>query len=386
MTEIAAAAAPLTAADLPFTGPETPIGRYLRTFWHPVYRATELAPGDAVSIRVMSEDWTLYRGESGALHIVQDRCAHRKAKLSVGWVEGEDIRCFYHGWKYGPDGQCVEQPAEPQPFCQKVQLRKAVAHEYLDLVFAYFGEGEPPELPRYPEFENFEGKLTTITSVHGFNYFNAIDNLLDAAHIGFVHSMHVGGFDGKTDSPTLEVEETSWGATSIHTRKTSGKAGQTQFGMPNIFRVRAFPLAPELPPREWIFWLVPIDDESYQRFFVEAMRIPKDKLESFLTTRANVLAKQKYKAKDLAEAVVAGRMRRRDIDPETTNIVNFVDDVAQLSQGRVHDRNGERLGRSDVGVILVRRIWLREATALREGRPLKQWTYDSNLPLIQADE
>ena len=376
----------LTAQDVAYTGPGTLAGRYLRSFWQPVYDASKLAPGQAVEIRVLGQNWTLYRGQGGDSHLVADRCLHRNVKLSVGWVEGDDIRCFYHGWKYDGSGQCNEQPAERHPFCQRMRLRTARVKEYLGLVFAYFGEGEPPELPRYPEFENFEGKLMTLTSQHGFNYFNAIDNLLDASHIGFVHSNHVGGYDGRTDSAFLEVQETLWGATSVHTRRQSGKAGQTQFGMPNIFRVRMFPLAPGFPPREVIFWFVPVDDENYQRFFVEAIRMPAEKIETFLAARREVVAKQTFRPKDLAEAVVGGRMRREDVNPETTNIVNFVDDVAQLAQGRIHDRSTEHLGSSDVGMVLVRRIWLRELAALRDQRPLTLWRYDPSLPLVQSDE
>src|SRR6185503_9214428 len=222
----------ITVRDLAHTDPGTIAGRYMRSFWQPVYEAKKLAPGRAAPIKVMGEDWTLYRGESGDFHVVAGRCAHRNAQLSVGWVEGEEIRCFYHGWKYAADGACTDQPGEREPFLHRIRLRSAPAQEYLGLVFAYFGEGEPPELPRYPEFDC--AQLLTLSTKHAFNYFNSIDNLLDAVHLGFVHSDHAGGFDGRSDSPVIEPEESCWGASSKHPRP-SGKAGQTQFGMPNIF-------------------------------------------------------------------------------------------------------------------------------------------------------
>src|SRR5262245_26704270 len=62
----------------------------------------------------------LPRERGGNVHLVAFRCAHRGTQLSTGWVEGDNLRCFYHGWLYGPDGQCIEQPAEPEPFCQKI--------------------------------------------------------------------------------------------------------------------------------------------------------------------------------------------------------------------------------------------------------------------------
>ena len=85
--------------DFVHTGPGTLAGRYLRMFWQPVYVSEELKTGCAVPIRNMSENFTLYRGASGTPYVVDFRCAHRGTQLSLGWVEQEGIRCFYHGWK-----------------------------------------------------------------------------------------------------------------------------------------------------------------------------------------------------------------------------------------------------------------------------------------------
>jgi len=46
------------------TGPETLAGRYMRLFWHPVYRSEDLKAGWAKPIKIMSENFTLYRGEA----------------------------------------------------------------------------------------------------------------------------------------------------------------------------------------------------------------------------------------------------------------------------------------------------------------------------------
>ncbi len=108
--------------DCVHTGPGTLGGRYMRLFWQPVYRAEDLSPGRAIPIRIMSEDFTLYRGEKGTPHVVANRCAHRGTLLSTGWVEGDTIRCFYHGWRYDGSGQCVEQPGEDESFFGKVRI------------------------------------------------------------------------------------------------------------------------------------------------------------------------------------------------------------------------------------------------------------------------
>src|SRR5579871_4176273 len=135
------------------TGPGTLAGRYMRLFWQPVHRAQDLPVGRARPIKIMSEDLTLYRGEGGDVHLLAFRCAHRGTQLSTGWVEGDELRCFYHGWKYGPDGQCTEQPAEPEPFCGRIKIRSYPTQEYLGLIFAYLGDDEAPPLPHYPDFE-----------------------------------------------------------------------------------------------------------------------------------------------------------------------------------------------------------------------------------------
>src|SRR5712692_3158471 len=136
--------------DLVRTDPGTLAGRYMRMFWHPVDRSQDIQPGHARPIRIMGESFTLYRGETGTPHVVAFRCVHRGAQLSAGWVEGDCIRCSYHGWLYDRSGQCLEQPAEPVSFAKKIRVRSYPAREYLGLIFAYLGDGDPPPFPRYP--------------------------------------------------------------------------------------------------------------------------------------------------------------------------------------------------------------------------------------------
>ncbi len=93
MTE---AALETTYADFSSIGPEALAGRFLRRFWQ-IYLAENLSPGKVRPVHVFGENFTLYRGENGTPHLVGPRCAHRKLLLSVGRVEGDCLRCFYHG-------------------------------------------------------------------------------------------------------------------------------------------------------------------------------------------------------------------------------------------------------------------------------------------------
>src|SRR3989442_14448040 len=112
-----------TGIEITSTRPGTPGGRFMRQFWLAIHRSEDLSKGHARPIRIMSEDYTLYRGESGHAQVLDYRCPHRGAQLHLGWVEGDDIRCLYHGWKYDCTGQCIEQPAEPPAYAAKIKTR-----------------------------------------------------------------------------------------------------------------------------------------------------------------------------------------------------------------------------------------------------------------------
>src|SRR6059058_3253943 len=177
----------LSFTDLVSTEPGSLAGRYMRRFWHPVHRAEDLMPGQAKPIQIMSERFTLYRGEGGAPHVVGFRCAHRGTQLSAGWVEGDCIRCIYHGWVFDESGQCIEQPAEEKSFAQKIRIPSYPTREYLGLIFAYFGDGEPPPLTRYWHMEE-EGVLEVLSTMEWpCNFFQRMDNNGDTAHVPFVH-------------------------------------------------------------------------------------------------------------------------------------------------------------------------------------------------------
>src|SRR5947209_7641302 len=101
---------PPRADDFVSTAPGTPAGNYLRRFWNPVYHAADLKAGRPVPLRIMNETFTLYRGEGEKIFLLEARCPHRGMQLSAGRVEGNALRCFYHGWKFAGDGRCLEQP------------------------------------------------------------------------------------------------------------------------------------------------------------------------------------------------------------------------------------------------------------------------------------
>ncbi len=379
--------------DVQRTGPGTLAGQYLRRFWHPVYRAEDLAPGQAVPIRIMSENYTLYRGEDGAPHVVAFRCAHRGAQLSVGWVEGDCIRCLYHGWKYAGDGQCVEQPGEDESFAGKVRIASYPTQDYLGLTFAYLGEGEPPPFPRYWDFERPGVLENGPPEVWPCNFFNRLDNDCDGNHVAFTHreSLSRTG-QGDLKPRRISAEETEYG---IKCRVETPERGTTYLYvlMPNVQAHRAWGSiegSREDAQRlltDRLTWRVPIDDTHCVSFRVDVMDLHGERARAYQERRRQVEQTQQLDLNAAAETILAGRMHLRDLEPDlsTYKMFRIEDYCAQVGIGPLADWRSEHLGRGDVGTILQRRIWQRELKALAAGQPLTNWRLPARMP-FEDDE
>ncbi len=377
--------------DLEHTGPGTLAGRYLRSFWQPVARAKDLAIGQSMPVRLMSESFTLYRGESGRAHVVAFRCAHRGTQLSVGWVEGDCIRCRYHGWMYDATGKCVEQPGEDAGSAARVRIRSYPTEEYLGLIFAYLGEGGTPPLRRFPDFERPGVLEAGPPEIWPCNYFNRIDN--DPGHVPFTHresTRRTGGSD-QFRLRTVTAKETEYGVMS-----TSSAPGRPEFyihfHMPNINQTRSVIRVEgsiEDARKLWVdrlFWRLPIDDESCISYVVDLVHLTGAEADAYLARRRKAEAAEGPSPNEIAELIMAGKMRVEDVDPDISMYKLFwiEDYVTQVSQGSRADRPPDRFGKIDQTVVLKRSIWERELKALAEGRPLKQWTEPAGLADMSA--
>src|SRR3954469_8523709 len=102
------------------SGPGTPMGELLRRFWLPVLLSAELpeADGPPKKIVVMGEELLAFRDSRGVVGVIDQYCPHRGANLWLGRVEECGLRCVYHGWKFDPEGRCVDMPVLPRPQCQ----------------------------------------------------------------------------------------------------------------------------------------------------------------------------------------------------------------------------------------------------------------------------
>ena len=359
--------------DFARVGPESLAGRYLRRFWHPVYLSGELVAGRPVRLKLMGEHFTLYRGESGRAFMLDDRCPHRQTALFLGWVEQDEIRCFYHGWKFqGASGQCTEQPAESAAYAARVKVRSYAVREYLGLVFAWLGEGEPPEFPLFPELEDTTGEGVLVVNRYPVpcNYFLRFENDLDEVHVHFVHAVSTKKV-GFNEMPDMQAEETEYGIRREGVRKGGG-GNYSLVGyhmMPNISMVNLLP-SPEFAYRTFqVAWRVPVDDENMMTCSVGLRRPEPGRTPGKLRPAV----KPDPDPITLTEDIMSGKLRIQDVDPSYPALFILQDNVVLRGQGNFPDRSHDKLGQSDKGVILLRRIWQRELTALAEGRPLKQW-------------
>jgi 5,5'-dehydrodivanillate O-demethylase len=363
--------------DLVSTTPESLAGTFLRRFWHPIHRAEELPAGSAKPIEIMSERFTLYRGASGTPHVVGFRCPHRGTQLSAGWVEGDCIRCMYHGWLFDESGQCTEQPAEETSFAPKIRIRSCPTREYLGLIFAYFGAGDPPPFPRYRHMEE-EGILEVLsTEVWPCNFFQRIDNNGDTYHVPFVHrgAYSASAANRRSGLPEISKEESPWGTTG-YAGFAEGWRNVFQFFMPNAYAFRNPSPEPECEWEDRMQWDVPLDDDRSLEFRLRRLPLTGEAANAYRARRAEVAGQPKLSVVQMGEAVLSGKLRFEDLDAffrDKISLVHTQDYVAQVGQGALAERAQEHLGRSDIGVILFRKIWERELRALAEGRPLKKW-------------
>src|SRR5262245_66149293 len=101
-------------------GPGTPTGEMLRCYWWPVGFSAEVkSRGRPVRVRLLGEDFVLFRDGSSDLGLLDLHCSHRGTALEFGRVEDNGIRCCYHGWLYDRRGKCLEQPEIGRASCRE---------------------------------------------------------------------------------------------------------------------------------------------------------------------------------------------------------------------------------------------------------------------------
>jgi len=169
--------------------------------WFIVAESSELDAGP-LAVRFFGQDFAMYRGESGKPVMLDAYCAHMGTHLTASksaiivadgrQIEGDSIRCPYHGWRYGPDGQLDDIPYHDGPCPKSGAIKSYHVRDVMGCVMMWFDpEGgepdyEPPFLKEWddPQWVHWQLDHLGELAIHGQEI---LDNMADAQHLGPTH-------------------------------------------------------------------------------------------------------------------------------------------------------------------------------------------------------
>ena len=333
--------------ELTQVGPGTPMGELLRRYWYPIAFEQDFDSVPAKTVRLLSEDWTLYKTPSGKYGIIAEKCAHRSASLTYGVVHEDGVRCGYHGWKYDFDGQCVEQPAEAdnQNFRERVKMKAGKAQTMGGMVWVYVGPDPAPELPRFDVFVKDGIRDVGYTTIP-CNWLQIMENSVDPHHVEWLHGYYfnfvgeTNGFEAPKAFQKKHIktgfDEMEWGI--LKRRVLEGSTEENDdwaIGHPLVF---PFYMRVGGAYIDQMQIRVPIDDTHTWKLFYSTHN-PGEQL-------------------TINERPVVYEYLWRDEEGRfITDYIEGQDIMAWVSQGAVTDRTQEHLGRSDAGVALLRKMF-----------------------------
>ena len=184
-----------TAADYDL-GPNTfPRG------WFIVAESNELDAGP-LAVRFFGQDLALYRGESGKPVLLDAYCAHMGTHLTASesamivkngeQIEGDSIRCPYHGWRYNADGDVDDIPYFDGPCPKSASIRSYPVVDNMGCIMAWYDpDGRAPdyEAPHLPEWEDAQWVNWQLDHLGEIPIHpqEILDNMADARHLGPTH-------------------------------------------------------------------------------------------------------------------------------------------------------------------------------------------------------
>ena len=167
---------------------------FLRNCWYVAGWGQDFADGAVVGRTMLDEPIVLYRKEDGGIVALEDRCCHRLAPLSRGRIEGNDLRCMYHGLKFAPSGRCVEIPGQ-SVIPPKAAVRSYPAVERDCWIWLWMGDpalADRALIPRALKHGDPDWHMQTGELRYDANYQLVNDNLLDLSHLSYVHENTLG--------------------------------------------------------------------------------------------------------------------------------------------------------------------------------------------------
>jgi 5,5'-dehydrodivanillate O-demethylase len=342
-------------------GPGTPGGELLRRYWQPLCPSGEITEANPKKrIRIMGEDLLVFRDVSGKISCVEGNCPHRGVALYYGFLEDDGIRCCYHGWKFAPDGRCIDMPFEKGKanFMDRMSIRSYPVQKLGGLLFVYMGPdpAKAPLLPRWDVLAREDGQREVWTfPTHHCNWVQIQENTADSTHTYYLHGImdkrlgnkHPFAAYYRQPIEKLEWEPCEWGIDKkIH---YGGDMPTVEIRPPLLFpNVLRIPIS-EL---EAMHWRVPIDDTNTRILFC-----------SFLS--------EGYGGKPMSADADAPfkylpEMKTPDGEYDLKSFPSH-DQMAMESQGPIYDRTKEHLGSTDRGIALYRKMLDEQIARVEQG-------------------
>ena len=372
------------------TNAGTPAGEMLRRYWQPALLAEELPENDGapVRVRMFGEDLLAYRDTTGRVGLIDAFCPHRRAPLFFGRNEECGIRCVYHGWKFGADGNCVDLPSEPasSPMKNNIKIKAYPTYEKGGFIWAYMGPADKtPPLPDYEWMRVPPTHRHLTKTFEDCNYLQALEGGLDTAHSSFLHNLKLGDkklLRNRDGAPKIDVEPTDYGYRYISNRN----AGETesyvrvyQYVMP-YQQMRGNVTArvggrAQFPRIDGHFW-VPVDDEHvcvYNWAYCYDETTPFT--QEFLTfidadygrAQEDLIPGTFSLKRNLANDYMIDRQMQKTVNYTGIVGVNTQDFAVQEGMGPIVDRSLENLGTSDRPIVTMRRMLLDAVDKVERG-------------------
>ena len=139
---------------------------FMKNCWYVAAWDYELIDGKLLARTLLGEHVLLYRGDSGEVIALNNRCPHRGALLSEGRREGDSVRCMYHGIKYDATGKCVQIPGQDM-IPPKLRVRKYPIVESGHLVWIWMGDparADPALITDFPPLRASTKEVLAIES------------------------------------------------------------------------------------------------------------------------------------------------------------------------------------------------------------------------------
>jgi len=178
--------------------------------WFVIAQSNEVPAGKILSKKFSGKDIVIFRTESGEISVVDAYCPHMGAHFGHGGtVEGEDIRCPFHGFKFNKEGSCTATGYGTKP-SPRAKLHAWPSFEKAGFIFCFYHPDK--KAPHYDindidmsdGWTDFKGKTWELES----NPIEISENSVDVGHF-----VHIHGFmdpyskgDLKLDGPFLFAE------------------------------------------------------------------------------------------------------------------------------------------------------------------------------------